>query len=62
MADERIDETEDGYYVRVGDVHEWRWKDGHEPRGYGAVMTMDTAAEVVPPPDAPPAPKGKKKG
>lgn len=24
-------ETEHGYYVQVGDVQEWHWKEGHEP-------------------------------
>jgi hypothetical protein len=23
---------EDGYYEQVGDVQEWRWKKGHEPK------------------------------
>ena len=26
MAEERIQETEDGYYVQNGDVLEWKWK------------------------------------
>lgn len=31
MAEEKLEETEDGYYVQVGDVREWRWKSDHEP-------------------------------
>jgi hypothetical protein len=27
MAEERLEETEEGYYVQHGDVREWRWKD-----------------------------------
>jgi hypothetical protein len=26
MAEERIEETEAGYYVRNGDILEWKWK------------------------------------
>jgi len=31
MAEERLEETDAGYYVRNGDVKEWQWKPGHEP-------------------------------
>jgi hypothetical protein len=30
MAEERLEETDEGYYVQVGDVREWRWKDASE--------------------------------
>jgi hypothetical protein len=26
MAEERIQETDEGYYVQSGDVLEWKWK------------------------------------
>jgi len=26
MAEEKIQETDDGYYVQSGDVLEWKWK------------------------------------
>jgi hypothetical protein len=26
MAEEKIQETDEGYYVRSGDILEWRWK------------------------------------
>ena len=31
MAEEKLQETEEGYYVQSGDVLEWKWKPGHEP-------------------------------
>jgi hypothetical protein len=32
MADEvKYGETDEGFYVQVGDVREWRWKAGHGP-------------------------------
>ena len=49
---EKIDETDEGYYERHGDVVEWVWKSGHEPKEYGAVM-------VVAPETPKPRPKAK---
>jgi len=47
MAEERLEETEEGYYVQHGDVREWRWKDS-PPLVAAPVKTKD-AGEVVPP-------------
>ena len=32
MAEDRFQETEEGYYVQSGDVLEWRWNKGKEPK------------------------------
>jgi hypothetical protein len=53
MADEvKYGETDEGFYVQVGDVREWRWKAGHGP---GA------EPETEPEPKAAPKPKAKPK-
>ena len=49
MSKDKLEETEDGYYERVGDVLEWRWKEGHEPGGMGVkVLAPEDAPQDVP--------------
>lgn len=43
---EKIQETEDGYYVRVGDVLEWKWKGGEAS---SSPVSTSSASEVVKP-------------
>jgi hypothetical protein len=31
MAEDKFEETDDGYYVQSGDIREWHYKKGHEP-------------------------------
>jgi uncharacterized protein with NAD-binding domain and iron-sulfur cluster len=47
MAVEKIDETDEGYYVQSGDVREWRWKKAKAPERLA--VTTESAAAVVPP-------------
>jgi hypothetical protein len=45
MPEERIQETEDGYYVQSGDVLEWRWKDKPDkPKAEVAESKDDTGS------------------
>jgi len=46
MAEERIQETEDGYYVQSGDVLEWRWKKD-DPKPEPKKVTTKTAEPLV---------------
>ena len=46
MAEERIQETDEGYYVRSGDVLEWKWKKDEpkdEPKAGPKKVTTKTA-------------------
>jgi hypothetical protein len=47
MAVEKIDETDEGYYVQSGDIREWKWKGSRESKP--EVVTTETASAVVPP-------------
>jgi len=42
MAEERIQETDEGYYVQHGDVLEWKWKKD-EPKAEPQKVTTKTA-------------------
>ena len=42
MAEERFEETAEGYYVQHGDVREWRWK-GEPGPAAGEVDAVSTA-------------------
>jgi len=44
MAEERIQETDEGYYVQHGDVLEWQWK-GKGPKVEPEVNPVTTAAK-----------------
>lgn len=43
---EKIQETDDGYYVRSGDVLEWKWKKD-EPEPEPKKVTTKTAEPLV---------------
>jgi len=45
MAEEKIQETDEGYYVQSGDVLEWRWKKDEEPEP--KKVTTKTAAPLT---------------
>jgi len=51
MAEEKIQETDDGYYVRSGDVLEWKWKKDEpkkaEPKAEPKKVTTKTAEPLV---------------
>jgi hypothetical protein len=50
MAEEKIQETDEGYYVRSGDVLEWKWKKDEpkdEPKAEPKKVTTKTAAPLV---------------
>lgn len=44
--EERLQETEDGYYVQSGDVLEWRWKKDAE-RAKPEKVTTKTAEPLT---------------
>jgi len=46
MAEEKIQETDDGYYVQSGDVLEWKWKKD-EPKAEPQKVTTKTAEPLV---------------
>jgi hypothetical protein len=46
MAEEKIQETDEGYYVQHGDVLEWKWKKDEpkpEPKAEPKKVTTKTA-------------------
>ena len=46
MAEEKLQETDEGYYVQHGDVLEWKWKKDEpkpEPRAEPKKVTTKTA-------------------
>ena len=55
---DKLEETDEGYYVQHGDIREWHWKPGHEPaipegefnpRSADVVVNKTTSVpEVVP--------------
>jgi hypothetical protein len=46
MAEERIQETDEGYYVQHGDVLEWKWKKD-EPKAEPQKVTTKTAEALT---------------
>lgn len=42
---EQFEETDDGYYVQVGDIREWKWKLGKGPKP-PEFPTVEEAPEV----------------
>lgn len=50
---------EDGHYEQVGDIYEWRWNAGSEPKPFGGVTPEfdPTAAPAVPVVEAEPEPE-----
>jgi hypothetical protein len=62
MSEDKLQETEDGYYVQNGDVLEWRWNKGHEPKVDVPKGEFDPrSADVVETEVAPPKPKRMQK-
>ena len=51
MAEERIQETDEGYYVQHGDVLEWKWKKDEpkkaEPEKKAETKVTTKTAEVL---------------
>jgi len=50
MAEEKIQETDDGYYVQHGDVLEWKWKKDEpkaEPKKAEPEKVTTKTAEVL---------------